>query len=241
MVVRVGDVGHTSRGARADNEEAADRATWWKVEPSQLLFQAQRLQALAQAGLSYATNSYDLERYGEIRSISAKLLEEITEEPLEKIIRVFASEEGYQTPKVDIRAVVFREGPEILMTREKLDGGRWTLPGGWADVGYTPFEVAAKEALEETGLVVEPVKLLALLDKRKHAHPPQPWYVYKAFIRCEVRGGSLTQDTIETSGARWFNRNEALSVELSNDRTTASQLELMFRYAADPTLPALCD
>ncbi len=74
--------------------------------------------------------------------------------------------------------------------KEKVDNGRWTLPGGWADVGYTPFEVAAKEAEEETGLVVGPVRLLALFDKRKHAHPPQPWYVYKAFIRCEVRGGS---------------------------------------------------
>jgi ADP-ribose pyrophosphatase YjhB (NUDIX family) len=72
-------------------------------------------------------------------------LQELTEEPFEKIIRVFACEEGYQTPKVDIRAVVTREHSEILLVREKIDNGRWTLPGGWADVGYTPFEVAAKE------------------------------------------------------------------------------------------------
>ena len=138
-------------------------------------------------GLHTGVGAYDLERYSEIRAISVRLLGELTDEPLEKIVRAFASEDGYQTPKIDIRAVLFEGTEEILLVKEKVDNGRWTLPGGWADVGYTPFEVAAKEAEEETGLVVEPVRLLALFDKRKHAHPPQPWYVYKAFIRCEVR------------------------------------------------------
>jgi ADP-ribose pyrophosphatase YjhB (NUDIX family) len=211
------------------------------VESSQLLIQAQRLQALAQAGLAYATNQYDLERYQEIRSISARLLQELTEEPLEKIIRVFTSEDGYQTPKVDIRAVLFRAGPEILLIKEKVDNGRWTLPGGWADVGYTPFEIAAKEAYEETGLVVKPVRLLALFDKRKHPHPPQPWYVYKAFIQCEVQGGSLIQDTAETTGARWFRQDELPYLDLSIDRTTESQLETIFRFASDPGSPTVCD
>ena len=211
------------------------------MEPNQLLAQAQRLQALAQAGLAYTTNPYDIERYNEIRAISVTLLQELTEEPLEKIIRVFASEDGYQTPKVDIRAVLVREGPEILLIREKVDNGRWTLPGGWADIGYTPFEVAAKEAYEETGLIVKPVHLLALFDKRNHPHPPQPWYVYKAFIQCDVQGGSLIQDTQETMGARWFRENELPSLELSTDRTTASQLETMFRLASDPRSPTLCE
>jgi ADP-ribose pyrophosphatase YjhB (NUDIX family) len=211
------------------------------VESSQLLIQAQRLQALAQAGLAYATDRYDLERYQEIRSISARLLQELTEEPLEKIIRVFASEDGYQTPKVDVRAVLFREGPEILLIKEKVDNGRWTLPGGWADVGYTPFEIAAKETYEETGLVVKPVRLLALFDKRKHPHPPQPWYVYKAFIQCEVQGGSLIQDTAETTGARWFRQDELPYLDLSIDRTTESQLETIFRFASDPGSPTVCD
>jgi len=199
------------------------------------------LQALAQAGLAYSTTRYDLDRYQEIRSISARLLQELTEEPLEKIIRVFASEDGYQTPKVDIRAVMFRDAQEILLVKEKIDNGRWTLPGGWADVGYTPFEVAVKEAYEETGLIVEPMRLLALFDKRKHPHPPQPWYVYKAFIQCEVTGGSLVQDSAETSGARWFRQDELTSIELSTDRTTVSQLETMFKLAFDPLAKTLCD
>jgi ADP-ribose pyrophosphatase YjhB (NUDIX family) len=136
---------------------------------------------------------------------------------------------------------MFRGGSEVLLVREKIDGGRWTLPGGWADVGYTPFEVAAKEVQEETGLVVAPVRLLALLDKRKHPHPPQPWYAYKAFIQCEIRGGSLLQETAETGGARWFTQDELRGIELSTERTTASQLEMLFEFAANPGLPAICD
>ena len=211
------------------------------TSPQRLLAIAQQLQAIAQAGITYQTNPYDLERYESIRLLSAKLLGEISEEPLEKIIRLFASETGYQTPKVDIRAVVFKSQDEILMVQEKVDGNRWTLPGGWADVGYTPFEVAAKEAFEETGLLVRPVRLLALFDKSKHNHPAQPWYVYKAFIRCEPEGGKLLPQTNETSGARWFREDELPSLKLSTDRITAPQLATMFTFARNPDLPVLCD
>lgn len=211
------------------------------LDSHQILTQAQRLQALAQAGLAYATNPFDRERYEEIRTISVRLLQELTDEPLEKIIRVFASEDGYQTPKVDVRAVILREGSEVLLVQEKLDNRKWTLPGGWADVGYTLFENAAKEAHEETGLLVRPVRLLAVFDKRKHPHPPQPWYVYKAFIQCEVQGGDLLQDTQETRCARWFRDEEVPTVELSTDRTTAGQLEAILRLASDPHSLALCD
>lgn len=211
------------------------------MESNQLLVHAQRLQALAQAGLTYATSPYDIDRYQEIRAISVKLLQELTDEPLEKIIRVFASDEGYQTPKIDVRAVLLRGGSEILLTKEKIDNDKWTLPGGWADIGYTPFEVAEKETYEETGLVVKPTRLLALFDKRKHPHPPQPWYAYKAFIQCEVQGGTLLQDTQETTGARWFKNDELPLNELSTDRTTASQLETVFKLASDPGSHTLCD
>ena len=207
----------------------------------QLLRQAQRLQAIAQAGLAFSTDPYDRERYDELRAISVTLLTELTDEPLEKIIRAFASEDGYPTPKVDVRAVLLREGPEVLLVREKLDGGRWTLPGGWADIGYSPFENAAKEVREETGLLAKPVRLLALFDKRKHAHPPQPWYAYKAFIQCEVQGGSLVQNTQETTGAHWFRPDELPDLDLSTERTTALQLETVLRLASDPHSTTLCD
>ena len=211
------------------------------MQPSRLLIAAQRLQAIAQAGIAYATTAYDLERYEEIRVISVDLLQELTDEPYEKIVRVFASETGYQTPKVDVRAVMFREGNQVLLVKEKSDQDRWTLPGGWADVGYSPFEVAAKEAQEETGLHVRPLRLLALFDKRRHPHPPQPWYIYKAFIHCEIEGGELLQETTETTGARWFTSDEVPTIKLSTDRVTESQLTTLFSFAENPELPTLCD
>ena len=211
------------------------------MTPSDLLLYAQRIQALAQAGLAYSTNAYDLERFQELRGLSAALLGGISDEPLEKIVRVFASETGYQTPKVDVRAVVFDEAGRVLLVRETADGGRWTLPGGWADVGYTPFEVAVKETLEEAGLTVRAVRLLALFDKRKHQHPAQPWYVYKAFVRCQVTDGELLQETAETGGAGWFALEEVRGMELSTDRVTMEQMETMFRFVKEPELPAMCD
>lgn len=158
------------------------------MDSTSLLAQAQHLQAIAQGGITYSNKGYDLERYEEVRSLSVQLLKHLTDEPLEKIVRVFASEEGYQTPKVDIRSVIFRGEHDVLLVRETIDHGRWTLPGGWADVGYTPFEVAAKEAQEETGLIVESIRLLALLDKRKHSHPPDPWYIYKVLSVAKFGG-----------------------------------------------------
>jgi ADP-ribose pyrophosphatase YjhB (NUDIX family) len=211
------------------------------MKPIELLECAQRLQAIAQAGLAYSENVYDTERYEEVRALSVRLLQELTDEPHEKIIRVFASDGGYQTPKIDVRAVVFRGKDQILLVREKIDGGRWTLPGGWADVGYSPSEVAVKEALEEAGLVVAPVRLLALFDIRKHAHPPQAWHAYKIFIQCEERGGTLIHETTETEGAQWFRLGELAGLDLSIDRVTLPQLRQMFQFAANPDLPALCD
>lgn len=215
------------------------------MKAADLLLCAQRIQALAQAGLAYSTNAYDLERFEELRGLSVTLLEDLTEEPREKIVRVFASETGYPTPKVDVRAVVFDEAGRVLLVRETADDGRWTLPGGWADVGYTPFEIAVKETLEETGLRVRAVRLLALLDKRKHRHPAQPWYVYKAFVRCEVTDGTLLQRTAETGGAGWFGleqvRGIALAGELSADRVTMEQMEAMFGFGEEPGRMVLCD
>ena len=202
---------------------------------------AQRLQALSLIGLTYCQNEYDQERYEEIYTISINMLANLSDVPVEKIIGLFPKETGYQTPKVDIRAVVFRGTAEVLMVQEKLDQNRWTVPGGWADVGYTPFEVAQKEVLEETGLQVKAVRLLAVFDKKRHPHPAQPWYIYKFFILCEVTGGKLLGETIETSGIAWINRGDLSNLPLSTDRVTLSQLETMFRFAVEPGLPTLCD
>jgi ADP-ribose pyrophosphatase YjhB (NUDIX family) len=211
------------------------------MTPTRLLAIVQRLQAIAQAGITYHNSDYDLERYQELMELSATLMRELTDEPREKILGAFASETGYPTPKVDVRVVLFRGAEEVLLVQERADHDRWTLPGGWADVGYSPFEVAVKEAREETGLVVRPIRLLALLDKRKHPHPPHAWHAYKAFIQGEVEGGELRTTTFETSGARWFRAAEFQSVELSTERVTLEQLETLMPFAANPHLPALCD
>jgi len=209
--------------------------------PPDYLRVAQRLQALAQAGLMYTQNVFDTERYTEIQALSLELMASLTGQPAALLNTLFAEETGYPTPKVDIRAVLFRGTEEILLVQEKLDGGRWSLPGGWADVGYTPFEVAVKEVREETGLETEAVRLLALLDKKQHPHPPQPWYIYKAFVLCRVVGGELQTNTVETTGVRWVHRSELAQLELSTDRVTLSQLAQMLEFAEQPDLPTLCD
>lgn len=200
-----------------------------------------RILALSQTGLAFQPGEYDRERYEEIRQISLDLLAHISNAPIEQIISLFPHEIGYVTPKVDIRAVIFRGSDEILMVQEKIDNDRWTLPGGWADVGYTPFEVAVKESLEETGLHVEAVRLLAVFDKSKHDHPHEPWYVYKFFILCQITGGEILEQTTETSGISWMKFDDLPNLDLSVNRVTYTQIAQLLPFAADPGLPVLCD
>ena len=198
-----------------------------------LLAIAKRLQSIAQAGFFYSDEKpFDRERYQEISDLSVQILSQLTDESIEKIGNLFTQErDGYQTPKVDIRAVVFNESGEILMVKEKVDGC-WSLPGGWADVGYTPAEVAVKEVQEETGLDVKTVRLLAVIDKRNHPHPPEGWYVYKIFILCEKVGGEMLKSTIETSDIQYFSTENL--PPLSEPRNVISQIKLMFEYRDNP-------
>lgn len=202
---------------------------------------SQRLQALAQTGLAYTESVYDRERYEEINAIGQQIMAQLSNVDIQHIVKLFPDEIGYRTPKVDIRAIVFRGTDEILMVQEKIDNDRWTVPGGWADVGYTPFEVAEKEVREETGLKVKATRLLAVFDKKMHPHPYQPWYVYKFFIQCEIMGGEILAQTNETSGIEWIHQKDLSNLSLSTDRATYSQLEKMFEFASNPDLPVLCD
>lgn len=127
-----------------------------------------QIQSIAQAGLTYSKDVYDIERFQQLRDISISMMSHYTKTDWEVVEKLFASETGYQTPKVDIRAVVF-QNEKLLFVKEKSDG-KWALPGGWADVGYTPSEVAAKEVFEEAGYEVDHFKLLAIFDKEKINH-----------------------------------------------------------------------
>ncbi len=193
---------------------------------------AERVQAIAQTGLTYAQGPYDLERYRELRAIAVEIAARHLGLSAETAAQGFASATGYPTPKVDVRAVVFRE-ERLLLVRERAVS-RWTLPGGWADVGQTPGEAAAKETREEAGFLVRPVKLLAVFDKSRHPHPRTVDYVYKLFFRCALEGGEA-RTSLETDGVGFFGKGDL--PELDEERATWSQVLRMFEHEADPTLP----
>jgi ADP-ribose pyrophosphatase YjhB (NUDIX family) len=191
-----------------------------------LFEQLKRIQALAEIGLEYSNTNYDLERYAEIQDICLEMLSQITSVPVAKILPVIQEKNGYKTPKVDVRAVVFNEDKKILLVQEKVDGC-WSLPGGWADVGYTPSQIAEKECFEEAGLTVKASQLIAVMDKTAQQMPPEFEYVYKLFIRCEPIGNRITIGE-ETINVGWFSENDL--PELSKPRNLESQIVLMFQY-----------
>src|SRR5271157_4876065 len=149
-------------------------------EPDWLAW-ARELQAIAQTGLAFSRDPYDRERYEALRTLAAKMFAARTDAPVDRIAQLFAGETGYATPKIDVRAAVFDARERLLLVRETSDGGRWTLPGGWADVNLTAAENAAKEAVEESGFRVEPRKLAAVWDRTRQGHPSSVFSSYKVF------------------------------------------------------------
>ena len=190
---------------------------------------AQNLQSIAQAGLTYTENKYDVERYEQIMQLSKDIIVDYSDINMEKIHEVFKLEKGYLTPKVDVRAVIFEEN-KILLVKETIDG-KWALPGGWADAGLTASEVVVKEVKEESGLEVKAEKLLAVYDTKCHPHPPELYYVYKLFFLCKKIRGNL-KTGIETSDVGFFGIDEL--PELSSNRNTLSQMERMFYLKSNP-------
>jgi len=200
------------------------------------LLLVKKLQSIARAGLTYSENPYDINRYEQLQELAAEILHHHTGTDMDKITDLIRSEKGYLTPKVDVRGVIFREN-EILLVREKIDGN-WSVPGGWADVGLTPFEVAEKEVWEETGLTAKAIRILAVLDKKCHDHPPDLYHVYKLFILCKETGGALGGG-LETSEAGFYTRDEL--PPLSKNRITREQIELLFEYKNNPDKETICD
>jgi ADP-ribose pyrophosphatase YjhB (NUDIX family) len=193
---------------------------------------AQRIQAIAQTGLTYASDPYDRERYEELRGIAVAMASGELAIPAEQVRVALASAAGYPTPKVDVRAVVFR-AEELLLVRERKSG-RWTFPGGWADVGDTPSLAAERETLEESGYRVKATKVLALLDKSRHDHPVSLDYAYKVLIGCRLEGGSpVTSHEIDEVG--FFARDARPDLDL--DRTAPGQIELAWAHLKDPSRP----
>jgi len=194
---------------------------------------AQRLSALAQAGLTFAESPYDIERYTAIRTIAAEMIAHGAGSHADRVLDLLAGDVGYATPKVDVRGVVFRDG-KILLVQERSDG-LWTLPGGWADVGDSPADAVVREIREESGFETRATKLLALLDRNRHGHPPHVNHIYKVFLRCEIVGGSPTTSH-EIQGVDFFAEDEI--PDLSLTRTMPAQVARMFEHDRHPDWPA---
>lgn len=189
---------------------------------------AQKLQAIAQAGLEFCHNDFDRDRYHQIREISTEIIENFTEYEKQEVVDLFASATGYPTPKVDVRAAIFKEN-RILMVKEKADG-KWSLPGGWADQHLSLSENLVKESLEEAGMDVSASKIIAVLDRNRHNSPPIPHGCYKIFVECILHGGSFSKNT-ETLDAIFFSLDEL--PQLSEERNTREQIEMCFRALSE--------
>ncbi|MEL6672537.1 MAG: NUDIX hydrolase [Bacteroidota bacterium] len=203
---------------------------------NRLLAINKRILALAHSGLHYGNSPFDLERYQELEQLGYEMMGILADMPTEKVIRLFVTRDAYATPMVDVRAVVVKD-EQLLLVQEKTDG-KWSLPGGWADVGYSASEVAVKEVKEEAGLTVKAVRLLAVFDKAKHPHPPEMYYVYKMFMLCEALDDTL-ETGLETSGVGFFSLDEL--PPLSLNRVLPSQIEHIYQLIQEPKPGAAFD
>ena len=196
---------------------------------------AVELQSLAQAGLFYGKDSYDLERYERIREISAEMISYRSELPLETVKDLFCADIGYQTPKLDTRAAIFKDG-KILLVHEA--NGTWALPGGWVDVNVSVEENAVKEVKEEAGLDIRVVRVIAVQDREKHNLPVYAYKVCIIFLQCEVLGGEFVPN-IETTGFDYFGMDEL--PRLAEEKNNREQIEMCFRAMDSETWEALYD
>jgi ADP-ribose pyrophosphatase YjhB (NUDIX family) len=198
---------------------------------------SRELQAIAQTGLSFTKDAFDRQRFERVRELAATIMAEGADASPEAVIDLFRQEVGYPTPKVDVRGAAFVEG-QILMVRER-DDGRWTLPGGWADVNQSAAECVIREIAEESGFASRVLKLAAVLDYGRQAHYPRhPASIYKMFFICEITGGQ-PRPSIETTQIAFF--GPTALPELSGGRVTVAQIAAMFEHAAHPLLPAAFD
>lgn len=183
---------------------------------------AVELQALAQAGLTYGKDIYDLERYQRIREIAAEMIEIKTGLSAETVTDLFCCESGYQTPKLDTRAAIF-EGDKILLVHE--NDGTWCLPGGWCDVNISAAENVVKEVREEAGLDVTVDLVIAVQDREKHNRPVYANKICKIFFLCTAVGGEFHPNS-ETTETRYFGLDKL--PELATAKVTEEQIRMCF-------------
>jgi len=180
------------------------------------------LQALSQNGLTYTKDAFDKERFERIREIATEILAMKADLSVETVKGLFCNETGYQTPKLDTRAAIFKDN-KILLVNEY---GKWSLPGGWVDVLESVSTNTIKEVKEESGLDVKPLRLIALQDRNKHNSPPYPYGICKIFVLCELLGGEFVINS-ETCESHFFSLSEL--PELATEKNTRKQIEMCFQ------------
>jgi ADP-ribose pyrophosphatase YjhB (NUDIX family) len=209
--------------------EATEMATRW-------LKWAREIQALAQIGNHYAENTFQRERYHRLTEIAAEIIAEHSMLPAAQFAAVFAEQDGYATPRVDVRAAVFRDG-KLLLVQERCDGG-WTLPGGWADVGDMPAHSAEREVWEEAGYRVRAARLIGVYDCNRTGSL-HLFHAYKIVFLCDLLGGEGGVSS-ETSAVDFFMR-EDIPGQLSGNRTEPRHIADAFAAHADPQRQAVFD
>jgi ADP-ribose pyrophosphatase YjhB (NUDIX family) len=199
---------------------------------------ARELESIAQTGLHFTKDAYDRQRYERLRKIAAEMLAGASNVSSGDVYEWSKSEFGYATPKVDVRAFIVSEG-RVLLIRETGDDGRWSLPGGWADVNDSPAESVIREVREEAGYEVRVVRVLGVLDREKQGHhPPFPYHVYKLYFHCEIIGGEpRANDESDESG---FFAPDSLP-ELSVSRVLESQIRQFFAMVQSGDASVLFD
>ena len=202
------------------------------MQEPQWLRIAREVRAIAQTGLAFNADGFDHQRYQRLRELAALLMAQGSATEHESILELLRQEKGYATPKVDVRGAAFQDG-RVLMVREISDG-KWTLPGGWADVNQTAGECVVREIAEESGFTARALKLAAVYDYQKRNPSPHIDSIYKMFFICEIVGGAASASN-ETSEVAFFPRNELPPLSLG--RTTAAQIDRMFEHREQLGLP----
>jgi ADP-ribose pyrophosphatase YjhB (NUDIX family) len=204
------------------------------AEDPQWLSIARELRAIAQTGLTFTADRFDRQRYARVRELAASMLALGSGGDYDVILGVLRGDMGYATPKVDVRGAAFVDG-RVLLVREISDG-KWTLPGGWADINQTAGECVVREIREESGFEARILKLAAVHDYQRSNRPARHIdSIYKLFFICEITGGSA-RASVETSEVAFFPRGELPPLSLG--RTTAAQIDRMFQHAEHPDLRA---
>ena len=203
--------------------------------PGAWLQWVQQLQGIAQSGLAFSTDPYDCERYAQLRELAANIASHHTDAPFERIEALFRQETGYATPRLEVRGAVFDHEDRLLLVREVADSHRWTLPGGWVDVGDSPAEAIRREIFEETGYHTCITKLAAVWDRGRHPYPYGPFACVVMFFLAECVGGAAAS-SLETTGCSWFSANQWPS-DLSLGRVMPQQLQRMVVHHHQPELP----